>query len=398
MDSIFANAGRSRHATIRLAPAAASGRRVLARLVLAAAVACTGVDAGAQAAEPASHPPLSAAARAHVTGRIADLQRLHAPEAIERLEAVAIGGTQQWLSIRGANRANPVLLFIHGGPGSPMLPTAWAWQRPLEDYFTVVQWDQRGVGKNAVGADHAALAPTMTLERHVLDAEAVVEHLRRSLGVGKVFVMGYSWGSTVGTHLAARRPDLLHAYVGIGQAVPDSGSERVLYEETVARAQAAGDAQALAELRALAPYPPPRFSLAGALAVRKWARVYDGGWYGKDDLSLFFALPEWAPEYTPEDVAAQARATRWATQSLEDALRRAADSAPRRFEVPVVLLMGRHDLHTPYVVAQRWFGTIEAPTKRFVTFERSAHFPMLEEPGRFLVTMVREVLPLAEPR
>ena len=40
---------------------------------------------------------------------------------------------------------------------------------------------------------------------------------------------------------------------------------------------------------------------------------------------------------------------------------------------PVVILMGRYDLHTPYSGARAYFDRISAPHKRFVTFERSAH-------------------------
>src|SRR5512139_807416 len=145
---------------------------------------------------------------AAITARIADLQKISTPEGIEALEPVQVDGTTQWISIRGQNRANPVLLMIHGGPAWPMMPTSWAWQKPWEDFFTVVQWDQRGSGKNAVTADSATLAPTLSVDRMVRDAEEVVEYLRKRLGKEKVVVLGYSWGTVVGTLLAQKRPDL----------------------------------------------------------------------------------------------------------------------------------------------------------------------------------------------
>jgi len=57
--------------------------------------------------------------------------------------------------------------------------------------------------------------------------------------------------------------------------------------------------------------------------------------------------------------------------------------------------MGRYDLHTPYPTARAYFDRIEAPAKKFVTFERASHMIMFEEPGRFLLTLVNDVLPLA---
>lgn len=332
--------------------------------------------------------------RAAITARIADLQKISTPEGIEALEPVQVGGTTQWISIRGQNRANPVLLMIHGGPAWPMMPTSWAWQKPWEDFFTVVQWDQRGSGKNAVTADSATLAPTLTVDRMVQDAEEVVEYLRKRLGKEKVVVVGYSWGTVVGTLLAQKRPDLLHAYVGMGQSV-SIADERVIYDRVVAEARRAGNAQAVRELESLEPYPGPNPRIEALLEVRKWAREYNGGWYGRKDFDLFYALPQWAPEYTAADITAQFATSRWIGGGLVQHLDGIDLAKFTDFKVPVVFLMGRHDLHTPYQPVKAWYDRITAPHKRFVTFERSAHFMMFEEPGRLLLALVNEVLPLA---
>jgi pimeloyl-ACP methyl ester carboxylesterase len=332
--------------------------------------------------------------RADVTARIADLQKISTPEGIEVLEPVQIDGTTQWISIRGQNRANPVLLMIHGGPAWPMMPTSWAWQKPWEDFFTVVQWDQRGSGKNAVTADSAALAPTLTVDRMVRDAEAVVEYLRKRLGKEKVIVLGYSWGTMVGTLLAQRRPDLLYAYVGMGQAV-STAAERVIYDRVLGEARRAGNTEAVRTLESLEPYPGPNPRIESLLEVRKWAREYNGGWYGRKDFDLFYALPEWAPEYGAADITAQFATSRWIGSGLVQDLNGIDLGTITDFKVPVVFLMGRHDLHTPYQPVQAWYDRIASPHKRFVTFERSAHFMMFEEPGRLLLALVNEVLPLA---
>lgn len=332
--------------------------------------------------------------RAALTARIADLQKISTPEGIEVLEPVQVGGTTQWISIRGQNRANPVLLMIHGGPAWPMMPTSWAWQKPWEDFFTVVQWDQRGSGKNAVTADSAALVPTLTVDRMVRDAEAVVEYLRKRLGKEKVVVLGYSWGTMVGTLLAQRRPDLLYAYVGMGQSV-SIADERVIYDRVLAEARRAGNAQAVRDLESLEPYPGPNPTIESLLEVRKWAREYNGGWYGRKDFDLFYALPEWAPEYSAADITAQFATSQWIGSGLIRDIHGIDLGKITEFKVPVVFLMGRHDLHTPYQPVRAWYDRITAPHKRFMTFERSAHFMMFEEPGRLLVALVNEVLPLA---
>ena len=340
-------------------------------------------------AQPASTPVPS---REYITARIADLRKISTPEGIEVLEQVRIGGSTQWISIRGLNRANPVLLMIHGGPGSPTMPLSWAFQTPWEDFFTVVQWDQRGAGKNFLTADTLALGRTMSVDRMVTDAEEMVDHLRRRLGKDRIVVLGYSWGSQVGLLLARRRPEWLHAYVGVGQAT--DGGEEHLYQRLLALAERTGNQQALAELRAIAPYPGPDPQIPSIITTRKWARVFNGGWYGRPDFNLYFALPDWAPEYSQQEVTASLAGLEWTERMLVGDMFKSGLGTIEALKVPVVFLMGRHDLHTPYAPAKELFDQIHAPGKKFVTFERSAHFPMFEEPGRFLLALVQDVLPL----
>lgn len=89
------------------------------------------------AASPAS-PPMS---RDKVVSILANNRRIVSPSGIDETIKLRIGGIDQWLSIRGKDRRNPILLFLHGGPASPAMPEAYTFQTPWEDYFTVVQWD-----------------------------------------------------------------------------------------------------------------------------------------------------------------------------------------------------------------------------------------------------------------
>ena len=340
-------------------------------------------------------PPVFPMSRDTIIGRIADLQRIHTPEGIEALEPVEVNGTRQWISIRGLNRANPILLVVHGGPGSPMLPMTWAYQKPWEDFFTVVNWDQRGVGKNWNPADTARLRPTMTSAQHVRDAEAVVRHVLKRLGQQKLVILGYSWGTMFTPLLVQQHPELFHAWVGVGVVGGDALGGDVLHTRLAEIARARRDTQAMRELEAMAPGATggPR-GIERALALRKWARLYDGGWYGKPTLDLFFLLSDWGPDYTTAEAASLVAATQWGARAIVGGQ---TDGSPPsyRYPVPMVFLMGRYDLYTPYAAAKAHFDRIEAPRKRFVTFERSAHLVMFEEPGKFLMTLVNEVLPLA---
>ncbi len=74
---------------------------------------------------------------------IRDLDSIVTPNGVQERYAVNLGGIRQWVYVRGENRDNPVILMVHGGPASPVSPLMWMFQRPIEEYFTVVNYDQR---------------------------------------------------------------------------------------------------------------------------------------------------------------------------------------------------------------------------------------------------------------
>ncbi|HEX8724801.1 MAG TPA: alpha/beta hydrolase [Gemmatimonadaceae bacterium] len=331
-----------------------------------------------------------------IAARLRDLDRIRTPEGIEQLEQLDVNGSKQWIQIRGLNRANPVLLVLHGGPGSPLMGMTWAYQKPWEDFFTVVNWDQRGVGKNFSPADSARLGATLSPEQLAEDAAVVAQHIRQELGKQKIAVMGFSYGTSIGTRLVQMHPDWFSVYVGVGQ-MSNEDNEKLIYDEVLHRAQAKKDDQVVHELDSIAPYPPTdrRPNYREMNMIRRYTALFDGNWYGKQDLSLYYALPAWGPDYTLEEAASVGPAMGWMGRHLVDDRSGERPHIPDRFEVPVVIFAGRNDLMTAYAGARAWFDHVTAPQKQFVTFERSAHFIMFEEPGRFLLNLVNVVLPLA---
>jgi pimeloyl-ACP methyl ester carboxylesterase len=328
---------------------------------------------------------------------VANLRRIATPNGIEEMKQVRLGGVDQWITIRGRNRANPVLLVIHGGPGTPTMPLSWAYQSPWEDYFTVVNWDQRGAGKNWAVTDADALRPTMSLDRLVADASELTDRLRKDLGKERILVLGFSYGTIIGAKLAMSRPDALYAYAGVGQYFDNTEAD--VYKGALARSRAAGDTEAIAALNALSPYPRPDGSVdpRGLVEVRRWVKKYNGAWYGWPDLQLLYQLPILAPEYDAKDLTDWPIANGWFGMALTKELQtgRLLEQQGYRFRVPMLFMMGRHDLMTPYVTARRYYNRIEAPSKAFITFDDSAHFVMLEEPGRFLIALVDRLRPYA---
>jgi proline iminopeptidase len=338
------------------------------------------------------------AGRAEATAIIAEARRIVTPAGVERRERLRIGGIDQWVSIRGADRRNPALLHLHGGPGYVSLPMSWWFGRGWEEYFTVVQWDQRAAGKTHLLTDPAAVAPTLTLDRMLADAEELAAWSRRALGKAKIFVLGHSFGSYLGLELARRRPDWLHAYIGVGQVADGPESERRGWRFARDAARRAGDAEAVRELEAIAPYAAPGrpVPIDDLYVQRKWVGYYGGVMAYRRDNAAEDALAALSPDYTDEEIRRVWEGNRFATPHLLPALVGLDLGADKVLAVPLILFLGRHDRTISAAVAAEWFDGVTAPEKQLVWFEHSAHLPMTEEPGKFLVSLVRYARPIAE--
>ncbi|MGE8245202.1 MAG: alpha/beta hydrolase [Stenotrophomonas maltophilia] len=360
-------------------------------------LALAGLSASAFASPPSPPSPPSPHNRAEAVAIVKELRRVVSDNGVERLETVRIGGIDQAVSIRGNDRRNPVLLMLHGGPGWVAMPTSWYFQRGWEEYFTVVQWDQRGAGKTYVANDPAAVAPTMTRERMIADAEEMVAWLRSEFGKDRIFVLGHSWGSYLGVELAQRRPDWLHAYIGIGQISNAPESERRGWRWTLQQAERDGNAVAVAELQALAPYavgnaPVP---LQQLFQQRKWLNHYGGMVHNRRGGDAEAAGVRLSPEYTDADVAGMWKGNDFSMEHLLSGALTLDLTGRRRFQTPIFLFLGRHDHNVSSELAAAWFDTITAPDKQLIWFEQSAHEVMIEEPGKTLLTLVQQVRPIA---
>jgi pimeloyl-ACP methyl ester carboxylesterase len=336
--------------------------------------------------------------RHEATDIIANARRIVTPNGVERLEAVRIGGIEQWVSIRGADKRNPVLLFLHGGPGYVSIPMSWWFTRGWEEYFTVVQWDQRGAGKTFLLNSRAALAPTMTLERMVADAQEMVSWAARELGKEKIFVLGHSWGSYLGLELAKRQPRSLHAYIGLGQITNSPESERRGWQFALANARRERNAQAVRELQAVAPYfSPGRPSPLKDLYVqRRWLEYYGGSMAYRHDSNAETDLSKLSPDYTAAEIAHIWDGNEFSEHYLLQQVLALDESATRQLDCPLIVCAGRHDFVVNSELAAQWCAQVRAPHKQLVWFENSGHLAMTDEPGKFFTTLLQHARPLAE--
>jgi pimeloyl-ACP methyl ester carboxylesterase len=310
----------------------------------------------------------------------------------------AIGGPadriDEWLTIRGRDRANPVLLLVHGGPGVATSPyprdVLFDWTRD----FTLVQSDQRGAGKTY--GRSGPLAPGVTIERMAQDGIEVAELLRARLHQPKITVLGLSFGTIVGVHMVKARPDLFYAYVGTGQMVSEPDAEPIDYRSVLEKARARGDQGAIAELEKLG--PPPYRSQAALGVQRKWARAYEPGGLSGFDLArmVFFES-----EATPRDLRDYVRGivdsqNHFFGEDMNGPLSTVDLRAlGPDFAVPFFVFNGAEDDIAPASLARDYVGWITAPQKQFVAIPNAGHTAMNSRSGEFLRLLDRCVRPLA---
>ena len=339
--------------------------------------------------------------RSRSTAAIVDSSGRPLPASVATLDRVQLGGVEQGLLIRGHDVANPVLLYLHGGPGTSELGMVRQHNMPvLEQHYTVAVWDQRGAGLS-----YAAREPEsgMTVEQLVADAHELTLLLCRRFQQRKIYLVGRSWGSVLAVLTVQRHPELYYAYVGVGQAVGRQEGERISYEWTLAQAQKAGDTRSVARLQAIAP-PPYLGKLRPKLMTqRRILGKYGGEVHGNPHGGMSTLLRGLlaSSEYSWPDRVNVFRGI-FANMHLmwPKILHIDLRVQVPEIKVPVYFLEGRYDYEAPAVHAERHFQLLKAPRKALIWFDRSAHFVNTVEAenfNRFFVDRLLEETQMARP-
>jgi proline iminopeptidase len=230
------------------------------------------------------------------------------------------------------------------------------------------------------------------------DAEDMIAWLRKDLGKDKIFVLGHSWGSFVGLHLAQRRPQWLHAYIGMGQITDAVESERRGWAFAMERARQAKNDEAIRELQSIAGYAQANRPLRwkDIERQRKWLNFYGGAVRGRKGFDHENVGKALSPEYSDADLRTIWVASDFSEERLLGAILSTDFSAVTSLECPMILFNGRDDYNVSASLAAEWFARLQAPSKKLVWFERSAHDIVNEEPGKVLLSLVQVARPIAE--
>jgi pimeloyl-ACP methyl ester carboxylesterase len=308
------------------------------------------------------------------------------PPGVEWSGYVEVNGARQWLLIRGADARNPLLLFLHGGPGWPATALAGRhYSEAIERRFVVVHWEQRGAGRS-----FAAGGQRLTPESLLADTEAVTRWLLARFKRDKLFLVGHSWGAYLGFTAIAKHPESYSSFIAVGPLINAIENERLSLKFCLDWLDSRGKTRRKARLASLGE-PPDRRPFAAIVRQRAELRRA-GGMFGER-----YSLPKMlldvfvSPYCGISGVWLMIRGGIYSGRCIFDPRfwQIALDRTHLRFDVPVSLFIGANDYTTPAAIADKYFELIEAPSKSRVFFESTAHMIPFEDPARFNAEVIR---------
>ncbi len=318
---------------------------------------------------------------------------INAPNGIVESKFIQIDGTEQWISVRGEDRNNPLIFIVHGGPASsysifhPLL-------RSWEKYFTIVQWDQPGTGRT-FSRNGASGSGKITFDRLIHDGIEVVEYLQANLGHQKVILVGSSVGSLTGLQMIHRRPDLFHAYVGTDQNSPDP--DQIGYQIILEALTKAGDKKGLDLVRKMGTNPTQwnqkDYNKRNQHLVKTVKDV--------PNMIMDLILPSMlsSPTHTFRDIKDYFTGMSYSSDQLFKELVSFYETREvTSIEIPLFIFQGDSDIVTPTITAKTYFDKIKAPHKEFVLIRQAGHLACFARPDQFLEELLTRVLPYVKPK
>ncbi len=324
--------------------------------------------------------------------RTASKLRIEKGRGIVEERFVSIGGIDQWISIRGEDQSNPVLLVIHGGPGSCysiFTPQLQTWEK----HFTVVQWDQRGAGKT-FGRMGSRSRSAISLKQLASDGIDVAEYLCARLRKEKLFLLASSMGSTFGMQIARSRPDMFHAYIGTDQNVGMIRGRDETHRQLLHRLRTHGLTKGVRAIERIGADPtlwtPDDFT-----AVAQWTMKSDPPGFHRT-IKLLKDAVWYAPGWNLRDVRAFVAGMRFSLERLlPEIVRYDAWAHGTQFALPIFIFQGENDVLTTPAIARAFFEDIVAPIKQMELIPGAGHFAAFLQPELFLQKLLTYARPLA---
>lgn len=308
-----------------------------------------------------------------------------------------IGGIDQFLNIRGNDRSNPVILVLHGGPGSPVSFLAACWQKSLEKEYTLVNWDQRGAGRTAVAGWKNKATEALGTEIMLDDLDELVDYLKDRFGQEKIYLLGHSWGTILGSLYAKSHPENIRAYIGVGQAVDMAEGEKLAKDTAILRAEDQKDNG----FREKVEHCYDIFTAVKESDMKNFMHLHAlCGRYLTSKGALSKGRMIWnavtSPDFSGLDARWQLfmmfRQSRFLSLNaplMHSVLEFRMTDTGLSYEVPVVFISGDGDWVTPYPLIRNLVKSIKAPAKEMILIENAGHNCYLDRPEAFSKALMK---------
>ena len=304
---------------------------------------------------------------------------------------IEVNGAKQGMFLQSENIENPVLLFLHGGAGSPEIAFTQKYPTGLEKLFTVCWWEQRGAG---ISYNHKITPQEMTVEQMISDTIIVTHYLLNRFSKDKIYIMGHSWGSLLGLLTVKQQPEFFYAFIGVGQVAQQDRSERLAYTYMLEEFCKRNDKKMI---RRLKKFPIDK---GGSISM-KYLNIRSTGLnkLGAGVMHSMTSILDCVPivlGYKGYNLREKIKFPLgnnfslkylWDSVLQTDLIKQVPD-----LRVPVYIFQGRYDYQVSYVVARDYAKELNAPIKGFYTFDNSAHSPCFEEPDKMCNILRVDVL------
>lgn len=322
-------------------------------------------------------------------------RKIASPTGISEIKYLDINNSKQYVLIRGKNIKNPVLLFLHGGPGASATALLRKFNSELENHFTVVYWDQRNSGKSF---SRKTPKEEIRVSNYLNDVECLTTYLKNKFKVDKVLLVGHSWGSRLGMYAIQRHPENYIAFVGVGQELASFEGEKISYEYTIKKAKELNNPKAIKELEESGPPQSGDYTKMykngfwGLVNQKDWLLKLGGERYAKTGYADWILSIWTSREYSFFDLIKYAKSSAFCAGNIiydPDFNNFNFFNQIPEVKIPVFYISGAYDYNTPWELVQKYVNEVKAPRKEFIKFEKSGHSPVFEEPERFNEEILR---------
>ena len=300
---------------------------------------------------------------------------------------IELGGEKQYVEITGLSKTNPVLLFLHGGPGWPQTPHLRYFNSDLTKYMTVVAWEQSGCGQSYINNPDPI---KLSLDQIINDAHELTQILKKKFNKNKIYLVGFSWGSIPGLKLVEKYPEDYAAYFGITQVINLKQSIKISRKWITKQATLKGDKETLKTLKQLETSDTSvcKRELDCFLTHYGLLSKYGGALFTKKGEDEIAKAETFYADYKKYDWFA---AFLYSAYRLENDLFSTDLSNIKKVKIPMYFIMGRHDWNLPTSITQEYVKKLTAPKKEIIWFENSGHEPLSEEAPKFNQVMIDRV-------